>query len=84
MEQHTGCAAIVSVLAAVGCYFSICGGRPVLAMLLAIISLPLGLVGLLMAAKPRVRGGFLSIVAIGLGLLGLVLSIIAAAGKLVF
>ena len=84
MEQRTGCAASLSIVAAVGCYISVCVGQPGLGILLSMVSLPLGLLGLLMSASPRVSGGLLSIVAMVLGAIGLVLSIVAAAGVLVF
>lgn len=80
MEQKTGTVAAASMIAAVLCYVSLCAGQPLLALALAVVSLPLGLVGLVWAASPRVSGGILSILAMLLGLVGIVLSILALIG----
>ncbi len=80
MEQKTGTVAAASMLAAVLCYVSLCAGHPGWALALSVVSLPLGLIGLLWSASPRVSGGILSIFAMLLGLVGVVLSILALVG----
>lgn len=82
MEQKTGTVAAASMLAAVLCYIAICAGHPWVGLALAIVSLPLGLVGLLWAASPKVSGGILSIFAMLLGVVGVVLSILAGIGAI--
>lgn len=84
MEQRTGCAATLAILAALGCYLAVCSGRPGMGILLSVISLPLGVAGLVMAASPRVSGGLLSVAAIVLGGIGFVLSLVASLGAIVF
>jgi hypothetical protein len=70
------------MLAAVLCYVAICSGNPWVGLALAIVSLPLGLLGLLWSASPRVSGGILSIFAMLLGLVGVVLSILVGVGAI--
>ena len=84
MDQRTGVAATLSILAAIGSYIAVCAGHPGWGLLLAVISIPLGLVGLVMAASPRVSGGILSIVAMVLGLLGVVVALLGVIGVVVF
>jgi hypothetical protein len=84
MEQRTGCAATLSIVAALGSFIASCAGNPGLGILLALVSMPVGLVGLVMSASPRVSGGLLSIAAMVLGAIGLVFSLVAATGALVF
>lgn len=80
MEQKTGTVAAASMIAAVLCYVALCAGHPGWALALSVVSIPLGLVGLMWAASPRVSGGILSILAMLLGLVGIVLSILALIG----
>ena len=84
MDQRTGCAASASIVAAIGSFIAACAGAPGLGILLAIVSIPAGLVGLIMSASPRVSGGMMSIAAMVLGAIGLVFSIVAATGAFVF
>lgn len=84
IDQKTGMAATFSILSAVGSYIAICAGHPGWALLLSIISIPLGLLGLIISASPRVKGGILSIFAMVLGIVGVVVSLLAVAGAIVF
>jgi hypothetical protein len=84
MVQQTSLAATLAIVAAVGSYVLTFSGRPFLALLIALLSLPLGLAGLFMAASPRVKGGILSIAAMALGALAIVLSVLGMIGALVF
>jgi len=45
-------------------------------MLLAIIAIAAGVIGLLLALSPRVRGGMMSIVSILFGLVGIIAAVI--------
>jgi hypothetical protein len=84
MTQKTGLAATLAIVAAAGSYILTFSGRPVLALFAAILSLPLGIAGLLMAASPRVKGGILSLAAIALGAIGIVLSVLGMLGAIIF
>lgn len=84
MDQRTGAAAAFSIIAAIGSYVATCTGHPIWGFVAALISLPLGLLGLFMAASPRVSGGVMSIIAIVLGLLGLIVAVLGMVGVLVF
>jgi hypothetical protein len=82
MEQKTGTVAAGSIVAAVLCYVAICSGHPWWGLAMGIVSIPLGLIGLLWSASPRVSGGILSIFAMLLGAVGIVLSILAGIGAI--
>lgn len=80
IDQKTGAAATVSIIAALGSYVLTCIGQPGWGLLAAIVSVPAGLIGLISAASPRVSGGILSIVAIILGALGALVSLLVFIG----
>jgi hypothetical protein len=84
MEAKTGTAATLAIVAAVGSFILTCMGRPGVALLAALVSIPLGVVGLVMSVSPRVSGGILSIAAIALGALGLIAALLGIAGAIVF
>ena len=84
MDQRTGIAATLSILAAIGSYIAVCAGHPGWGLLLAILAIPLGLVGLVMAASPRVSGGILSIVAMVLGVVAIVFAVLGIIGVAIF
>jgi hypothetical protein len=69
-DQKTGIFAAIAIIAAIVSFVLTFTGSSVLGLLAAILSVPLGIVGLIMAASPRVSGGMLSILAIVLGMLG--------------
>jgi hypothetical protein len=76
MNQKTGVAAIVAILAAVGSYIATCSGHGFWGLLLSILGVIAGVIGLLMAASPKVSGGILSIVAILMSLAGVALGFV--------
>lgn len=84
LEQKTGGLAIGSIVLAVLSFGLVFSGHPVLALLCAVLSLPAGLGGLLMAASARVKGGVLSIFGLLLGAAGLVFSILGMVGAILF
>jgi hypothetical protein len=63
---------IIAIAAAIGSFFFGAG----LGMLLAIIAIAAGVIGLLLALSPRVRGGMMSIVSILFGLVGIIAAVI--------
>lgn len=83
MDQRTGAAAIGSIIAALGSYVLTCTGNPGWGLLAAIASLPLGLIGFVMAASPKVSGGLLSIAALILGALAVLISLLVFIGAVV-
>lgn len=68
--------AIIAIAAAIGSFFTDAG----LGMLLAIVAIVAGLIGVVLALSPRVRGGIISLISILAGLLG----VVAAVLKFVF
>lgn len=67
MYQRRGTTATFSIIAAIGSYFLTFSGHPVLGLITGIISLPLGIIGLIIAASPKISGAIVSIFAILLG-----------------
>jgi hypothetical protein len=82
MASKTGPSALLAILAAIGSYVLTFSGRPVLGLVIALLALPLGVIGLVMAASPRVSGGILSIVAIVLAVFALGIALLAMLGML--
>lgn len=84
MEQRTGTLATLAIIAAVASYFLTFTGHPIFGMAAALVSIPLGIFGLVMAASPRVGGGILSIVAIILGVLAVGVAVLGIVGVILF
>jgi len=74
MNARIGMAATLSIVAAIGSFFV----NPLPGFFLALVAIFLGIIGFVMAASPRVRGGILSIFSIILGVAGLLVSILKA------
>jgi hypothetical protein len=83
MDQRTGIAATLAIVAAIGSYIASCTGNWGLGLFAAIVAVPLGVVGLLMSASPRVTGGIMSIAAIVLAVIGVVLALLVMLGAIV-
>lgn len=84
MEQKTGTLATLAIIAAVASYVLTFSGHPLFGMLAALVSLPLGIFGLVRAASPRVGGGILSIVALILGVLAIGIAVLGIVGVILF
>ena len=84
IEQRTGTTASLAVAAAIGGFLATVTGHPVWGFILDLIALPLGVMGLLLAASRRVSGGVLSILALIAAVIGLVLAVLVMVGMLVF
>jgi hypothetical protein len=82
--QRTGTMAILSIVSAIAAYIFVFAGSPFLGLLLAVLAIPLGVFGLLMAASPRVSGGIISIFGIVLGAIGAIVAGLGAAGAIIF
>ncbi len=65
---------LVSILAIIAAIGSFATG-PFLGMLLAIAAILLGVVGVVLALMPRVRGGMISVVSILLGVIGIIAAV---------
>jgi hypothetical protein len=72
MNPRIGIAALLSVIAAIGSFFV----SPVAGFLLALLAIFLGIIGFVIAASPRVRGGIISIFSIILGVVGVLVSVL--------
>ncbi len=77
MNQKTGTLATLAIIAAIASYFLTFTGHKLFGILAAIISLPLGAGGFIMAASPRVSGGIMSIISILLGVFAIGIAVIA-------
>jgi hypothetical protein len=71
-------AAVLSFCAAIGSLVSSCTGHPYRGILLAVVSCPFALFGLLRSISPSIKGAWMSLGALVFGVVGLVVSIIAA------
>jgi hypothetical protein len=80
MAQKTGTSATLSIIAAVASFPISLTGHAIAGLIIAIISLPLGLFGLVRAASPRVSGGIISILAIILGGIGVAVAVLVLVG----
>lgn len=77
MNQKTGTFATLAIIAAIASYFLTFSGHKLFGILAAVISIPLGIGGFVMAASPRVSGGIISIIAILAGVFAIGLAVIA-------
>jgi hypothetical protein len=84
MYQRRGTTATFSIIAAIGSYFLTFSGHPILGLITGIVSLPLGIIGLVIAASPRVSGGIISIFAILLGAGAVVVGALGVFGVIIF
>lgn len=77
MNQKTGAFATIAIIAAILSYFFTFSGHTVWGVLAALLSIPFGIGGFIMAASPRVSGGIMSIISILLGVFAIGIAIIA-------
>jgi len=82
--QRMGTSAILAVIASLGSMFLSCSGRPLWGLILAVLSIPFGLLGFLRAASPEIKGGFASIISILIGVVGVAVALIAMFAKIVW
>ncbi len=84
MEQKAGTSAIVSILLAAASFFITFTGHPIWGFVAALVAIPLGIIGLVVAASPRVGGGLMSIGAIILAVLAIGVAILGLIGVIIF
>ena len=83
-EQKTGALATGAMIAAVLSFILTFAGHVVWGFISALISIPLGIIGVLVAASPRVGGGLMSIAAIILGVIAIGVAVVGGVGAMIF
>lgn len=83
-EQKTGTLAVGAIIAAGLSFVLTFAGHPVFGLFSALISIPLGIIGLMVAASPRVGGGLLSIAAIVIGVIAMGVAVLGGVGAIIF
>jgi hypothetical protein len=84
MEQRTGIAATLAIVAAIGGMILIFSGHPGWGLLVELLAIVSGIVGFFMSASPRVSGGLLSIAAIVIAVFGMGFSLLGMIGGVLF
>jgi hypothetical protein len=84
VDQKAGTSATLSILLAVVSFFITFTGHPVWGLLAALAAIPLGVVGLVVSASPRVGGGILSIGAIVLAVIAIGVAVLGMIGVILF
>ncbi|HWO43212.1 MAG TPA: hypothetical protein VNO43_15525 [Candidatus Eisenbacteria bacterium] len=84
MDQKTGAAAMLAIIAALGGFVLTLTGSPGWGLLVELLAMLLGGIGFFMAASPRVSGAVLSIVAVVVAIFGVGLSVLGLFGSLIF
>jgi len=82
--QKTGTLAIAAIIAAVVSYLFTFSGHPLLGLLAALLSIPLGIFGFVAAISPRTGGGILSTCAIALGVIAIIVAVLGIIGVIIF
>lgn len=84
MDQRAGTSAVLAIIATVVSFLLTFAGRPGYGLLAGLIAVPLGVMGVIMSASPRVGGGLMSVVAIILGLIAIGLGVLVLIGAIIF
>jgi hypothetical protein len=84
MDQRTGTAAILAIIAAIGGFIVLFTGNPGWALIVEFAAVALGVIGFFMAASPRVSGAILSIAAIVIAVIGIGVSVLGLIGAILF
>ncbi|SNB45230.1 hypothetical protein [Geobacter sp. DSM 9736] len=83
-EQKTGALATGAMIAAILGFVFTFAGHPFFGLFSALLSIPLGVMGLMMSASPRVGGGLLSIAALVLGVIAIGVAVLGGIGAVIF
>lgn len=83
-EQKTGTLATAAIIAAVMGFILTFAGHVVWGFFSALMSIPLGLFGVFMAASPKVGGGLLSVAALVLGVMAIGVAIMGGVLAILF
>lgn len=81
-EQQTGVAAAIAIIATIIGWIVLFAAYPGWSFFLQIIAVIAGIIGLMMAASPRVGGGVASIVGVIAGAIGIIFAILGMVGAL--
>jgi hypothetical protein len=84
MEQRTGIAATLAIIAAIGGIILIFSGHPGWGLVVELLAIVSGIIGFFMSASPRVSGGILSITAIVIAVFGMGFSLLGIIGGVLF
>jgi hypothetical protein len=79
-DQQRAVPAVIAIVIAIVAFFT----GPVLGFFLSLGAILLGVIGLLVSASPRRRGGPMSLAAVGLGVIGIVYNVVRGALGLIF
>lgn len=83
-QQKKSTVSVLAIIGAIGGVVASLTGHPIWGLVIGIAAFVSGLLGLGLAASPRISGGLLSIAAICLSIIGLALSILVAVGIILF
>ena len=83
MEQKAGTSATLSIIAAVGSFIVTFTGHPFFGLLLGIAAIPLGAIGMAIAASPKIGGGLMSVIAIVVGLIAIGVAVLGMIGAII-
>ncbi len=84
MDQKTGTSATLAIIAAIGSFIITFTGHPIWGVIAGVVSIPLGVLGMIFAASPRVGGGIISLLAIIIGALAIVVGALGIIGVIIF
>jgi len=83
VEQKAGTSATLSIIAAVGSFIVTFTGHPFFGLLLGIAAIPLGAIGMAIAASPKIGGGLMSVIAIVVGLIAIGVAVLGMIGAII-
>jgi len=83
VEQKAGTSATLSIIAAVGSFIVTFTGHPFFGLLIGIAAIPLGGIGVAMAASPKIGGGLMSVIAIVVGLIAIGVAVLGMIGAII-
>jgi len=83
-DQKAGSAATIALIAAIVSFILTFTGSPVWALLVALLAVGAGILGVIIAASPKIGGGLMSIVAIVLGIVDIGIAVLGIVGVILF
>ncbi|HKJ64135.1 MAG TPA: hypothetical protein VJ969_01950 [Desulfopila sp.] len=83
-DQKAGSAATIALIAAIVSFILTFTGSPIWALVVALVAVGAGILGVLMAASPKIGGGLMSILAIILGVLDTGIAVLGIVGVIIF
>lgn len=83
-NQKAGTAATLAIILAIASFFVTFTGNPIWGLLIAFITVILGIIGVVISVSPKVGGGLMSIIAIILGVLDIGIATLGIIGVIIF